>query len=107
MKIADYIALFRQQCPIGTTLDAYIKKQADDGDPLALRLLAAERALTEGDYRLQYAGAIGLLCDFSPKITDEEAQERLDRAVSDWCEFTGWGWRRMFDRVDVFPPEVL
>ena len=58
----------------------------------------------EQTLRLQYAGAIGLLCSLSTRITDEEDQEQLDRAVADWCEFSGWTWRRVLDRVDVFPP---
>lgn len=58
----------------------------------------------EQTLRLQYAGAIGLLCSLSTRITDEEEQDQLDQAVADWCAFTGWTWKRVLDRVDVFPP---
>ena len=55
--------------------------------------------------RMQYAGAIGFLCHVSTKITDPEDQAALDQAVADWCDLTGWTWRRILDRVDVFPSE--
>lgn len=58
----------------------------------------------EQTLRLQYAGAIGLLCSLSTRITDEEEQEQIDCAVADWCEYAGWTWKRVLDRVEVFPP---
>ena len=55
--------------------------------------------------RMEYAGAIGLLCELSIHITDEEDQDALDQCVASWCRLTGWTWRRTLDRVEVFPPE--
>lgn len=42
MKIFDALVYFRQQCPVGTNLDAYVIAQALAGKPAALRLLDAE-----------------------------------------------------------------
>lgn len=56
------------------------------------------------DMQLHYASTIGLLCELSVKITDKELQEGIDRAVADWCEQSGWTWRRLLDRVEVTPP---
>lgn len=42
MKLFDAMVYFRQQCPVGTNLDAYVIAQALAGKPAALRLLDAE-----------------------------------------------------------------
>ena len=44
MKLIDAIVYIRQKCPVGTTLPAYIAKQAAAGDPTCRRLIAAETA---------------------------------------------------------------
>lgn len=54
--------------------------------------------------RMQYAGAIGLLCEISTRITDEFEKEALIAAVADWCELSGWQMRVVLDRVEVLPP---
>lgn len=53
--------------------------------------------------RLNYAGAVGLLCQVSPQV-DEEKLDLIERAVSDWCGMTGWTMQRTVNGVDVFPP---
>jgi hypothetical protein len=61
--------------------------------------------MTEQDrIRMQYAGAIGLLCELSTRITDPDDQDMLDAAVQDWCEISGWTWQRILDRVELLPP---
>ena len=59
----------------------------------------------EDNIRMQYAGAIRLLCDLSVQITDAEDQQVLDRCVQDWCEITGWNMQRKIDRVEISPPK--
>ena len=68
------------------------------------RLREARAAVV--DARMKHAGAVGLLCELSTRITDPNEQDALDRCVADWCALTGWTWRRVLDRVEVFPPEV-
>jgi len=53
---------------------------------------------------IQYAGAIGLLCAISPRITDPDDKACLIEAVQDWCDLCGWTLRITLDRVDVEPP---
>ena len=78
----------------------------DDRDALLVaRAAVAELIEQDRVRRLQYAGVIGLLCELSTRITDDEEQELLDRAVADWCATSGWSWRRTIDRVEVFPPD--
>ncbi len=55
------------------------------------------------ELRAKYAGAIGLLCECSVQV-DEETRELIEDAVSDWCEVTGWTWRRILNRIEVTPP---
>lgn len=54
--------------------------------------------------RMRYAGVIGLLCEISPRVTDEFEKESLISAVGDWCDLTGWQMRIVLDRVEVLPP---
>lgn len=54
------------------------------------------------DRRLQYAGAIGLLCDLSVQV-DEETREMIQQAADDFCKITGWKSRRILDRIEVEP----
>ncbi len=55
------------------------------------------------DRRLQYAGAIGLLCECSVRV-DEDTRECIHQAVDDFCKLTGWTYRRILDRIEVEPP---
>ena len=53
--------------------------------------------------RLQYAGAIGLLCECSVQV-DEETRECIEQAVQDFCKISeGWAWKRILDRIEVNP----
>lgn len=70
------------------------------------RAAVAELIERERKQRMQYAGVIGFLCEISTRITDEEEQEQIDRIVGDWCELSGWTWRRNIDRIDVTPPAL-
>lgn len=65
-------------------------------------------AINVADLRLQYAGAIGLLCELSTQLRNScERDDHLDsieQAVSDWCKLTGWSYNRILHRIEVFPP---
>lgn len=54
------------------------------------------------EMRMRYAGVIGLLCECSVYVTEEE-REPIIRAVEDWCSETGWKMKRIMDRIDVQP----
>lgn len=58
--------------------------------------------------RLQYAGAINLLCNLSLTLgDDDEAEENRDlimQASADWCKITGWTVERVLDRIELIPP---
>ncbi len=60
---------------------------------------------TETKMRMQYGGAIGLLCEISPQVEDED-RESIQAAVEDWCELTGWSWKWILNRIEVFPPKT-
>lgn len=78
-----------------------------DHDPAVTIAWAARRKSINSEdmsRRLQYAGAIGLLCECSVQV-DDEYRELIEQAVTDYCELTGWTWRRILDRIEVSPPE--
>lgn len=58
--------------------------------------------------RMQYAGAIGLLCELSTQLSrNGERADNLDSielAVADFCKLTGWSYRRIVHRIEVFQP---
>lgn len=58
--------------------------------------------------RMNYAGAIGLLCECSvhlrPGVESEELRGLIEEAVVDWASVTGFQVRRVLDRIEVFPP---
>lgn len=60
------------------------------------------------EMREKYAGAIGLLCMLSTQLRDNfERDDHLDSieaAVQDFCKLTGWSYRRVLHRIEVFPP---
>jgi hypothetical protein len=60
--------------------------------------------------QMQYAGAIGLLCDLSTQLRENgECSDNLDsieQAVGDFCDLTGWKYKRILQRIEVFPPEA-
>ena len=58
------------------------------------------------ELRMKYAGVIGLLCEISPRITDDDEKESLINAVQDWCDYTGWTMTLTLDRVEVVPPHA-
>lgn len=59
--------------------------------------------------RMGYAGAIGLLCELSVHVSDrypsEQAEylDNIERCVADWCALTGWKYKRILHRIEVFP----
>jgi hypothetical protein len=58
-----------------------------------------------------YAGAIGLLCELSTQIRDcgakrDEYLDSIERCVADWCGITGWTYKRILHRIEVFPPQA-
>ena len=55
--------------------------------------------------RMQYAGAIGLLCECSVQV-DDETRECIKEAVEDWCEITGWRVSQTLHRIEVLPPTI-
>ena len=58
--------------------------------------------MDERKLRMQYAGAIGLLCELSVHV-DDESRELIEQAVDDFCALTGWKKRRILDRIEVEP----
>lgn len=59
--------------------------------------------------RMNAAGLVGLLCECSLKLyNDEESEElrdNIEQAIRDWCGITGWTCKRILNRIEVFPPE--
>lgn len=59
--------------------------------------------------RMQYAGAIQLLCDCSLALRRggecDEMRDNIVRAVDDWCTLTGWTYQRILHRIELFPPK--
>ena len=51
MKVYDAIVLFRQECPVGTSLEECIIAKAIDGNEIAQRLLDAEEHFLPPDER--------------------------------------------------------
>lgn len=47
MKLETALAHFRMLCPIGTTMTAFIEKEAAAGDRIALALMNAEATYCE------------------------------------------------------------
>ena len=74
-----------------------------------------KNASTEGNaeaMRMQFAGAVGLLCELSTQLRNSggERDDHLDsieRCVSDWCALTGWSYKRILHRIEVFPPQQV
>jgi len=54
--------------------------------------------------RMQYAGAIGLLCECSTEVS-KETRELINDAVDDWCKITGWRKKIIFNRIEVLLPK--
>jgi hypothetical protein len=58
---------------------------------------------------MQYAGAIGLLCEFHLQAPNHgelvELKEQAREAISDWAELTGWEVKRILDRIELIPPK--
>ena len=57
----------------------------------------------EQQLRLNYSGVVHLLCRLSVYVPEDERQCIIE-AVENWCEITGWSWRRVMDRIEVEPP---
>lgn len=62
--------------------------------------------------RLQYAASVGLLCELALHLSDRDKSEQADyldsieQAVKDFCTLTGWTYRRVLHRIEVFPPQL-
>lgn len=58
--------------------------------------------------RMQYAGAIGLLCECSVKLGNgadvDDLRDSIEQAANGWAAGSGWTVRRTLNRIDVFPP---
>ena len=58
---------------------------------------------------LQYAGAINLLAELSIHLRDnfeaEDNRECIERAIQDWCELSGWSYKRVLSRFELIPPQ--
>jgi hypothetical protein len=65
--------------------------------------------MSEVDAKLNHSGAIGLLCELSlmlrPGHESDELRDNIERCVSDWCAITGWSYKRILQRIEVFPPQ--
>ena len=64
--------------------------------------------MSEQRMRMQYAGAVGLLCECSTMLRSgaeaDEMRDAIERAVNDWAALTGWTVQRTLHRIEVFPP---
>ncbi len=61
--------------------------------------------ISEEDLRMQYAGCIGLLCEMSTQV-DDESRDSIIEAVAQWCESSGWTYKVLIHKVEVYPPQV-
>lgn len=63
---------------------------------------------TDTQIRMQYAGAIGLLCEASVMLGNgsekDEMRDSIEQAVSDWCALNGWTYKRILHRIEVNAP---
>lgn len=62
------------------------------------------------DRRLNHAGMVGLICELALHLrAGEERDELIDKAeqaINDWCVLTGWTYKRILHRLEVFPPKA-
>lgn len=58
--------------------------------------------------RMNYAGAIGLLCECSVNLGNgaeaDDMRDSIEQAAHDWAAGSGWTVRRILNRIEVFPP---
>lgn len=52
--------------------------------------------------RMRYLGALGLLCECSPLVTDD-LRESIERALQDACADGALRYRRILDRFEIEP----
>jgi hypothetical protein len=84
-----------------TMLGAYQTAAKDRIRWLSVQLAKANSELANA--RLKRAGAIGLLCEVSTQVREDD-RESIEQAAREWCEDTGWVMKRVLDRVEVSPP---
>lgn len=65
----------------------------------------------EDKIRMQYAGAIQLLCECHLQLPGdtleaEDLRDSIQHAVDDFCRVTGWTSKTILRRIDLYPPEV-
>lgn len=72
-----------------------------DGLPLTIEEVIVE--LNNPTIRIQYAGAVQLLCEASTRV-DEDTREKIQFAVEDWCMLTGWSWLQVSDSILLVRP---
>lgn len=79
-----------------------VEGYASDGD--------FEPAAKLAELRMQYAGAVGLLCELSPHLSciidRDDYLNSIELAAADFCRLTGWSYRRVVHRIEVFPPAI-
>lgn len=99
-SLPQIAALFEVAAECEVTVEPAVQRLTEARAAVA-ELIERERTQT-----MQYAGVIGFLCSISTRITAPDEQEVLDRIVADWCELSGWSWRRCLDMVEVSPPDL-
>ena len=59
--------------------------------------------------KMQYAGAIALLCECHLYLPNgdsaEELRESIQQAVADFCDVSGWTSQQTLNRIELIPPE--
>ena len=61
--------------------------------------------------RMQYAGAMNLLCECHLRLPSnrgpeiEDLRESILTAVADFCASTGWIFEQCLHRIDLIPPD--
>ena len=59
---------------------------------------------TPPQIRIQFAAVVQLLCTCS-ELVDEDTRESIELAVADWCQLTGWTYRRSINGIELDPPQ--
>lgn len=80
------------------------------GNRLAVDDTVRTQLADHADMRMKYAGAVGVLADsavyLSGSMEGKEQRESHVRAIDDWCKLTGWTYRCVLNRIDLYPPKL-
>lgn len=102
-KVALYYAVERI-----AQLEAKLEEERAKKSNLTLQVVQDKWRSTRVEavkLRFNYAGVISLLANLSGRVEDEDTLDIIERAVSDWCELSGWTYRIKFGSLELVPPE--